>query len=482
MPQLQETKVKRGEQIVVHIEHMAFGGKGIARLHTPQGDLVAFVPNTIPGQKVRARVIKVRKKHLETKLLEILDRSPEEQDIPYQPIPGAPYARLPIQLQEKYKQHTGIDLMQRIGRVQDAEARFDSFISSPTHWHYRNKMEYAFAAIRYDLHSGKELDDFALGFKHPGTWWMVENLDADSGLFDAELENNLHRIRTFCESTGLPAWHAPRREGFFRYLAVRKSYVHDQLLFDLVTTSAALERFDMDAFVSLLQSLFGKRMAGIIHTINDDTGDRVQPLSGNSRCVYGRDHITEVLHGISFDISMESFFQTNPGSAELLYSKGLAYLHEAAPEGGTFLDLFCGTGTIAQLMARAFPTAEVLGVDIEERAIADAHKAASGLDNVRFYAADVGKFLQQHPEYRGKIDAIMLDPPRAGIAPKALARTIDLGAPCIVYISCNPATLARDTEALQQSDYELRKFSLVDQFPHTAHVEAVSLFVKKDKA
>jgi 23S rRNA (uracil-5-)-methyltransferase RumA len=476
---LQKNKLKRGETLELTITAMAFGGNGIARMNTEQGELVVFVPNTIPGQLVRCRVDKVRKRHVETKLMEVLQNSPDEVSIPYQRISGAPYAALPVPLQENYKRETSIDLMRRIGHVADADERFDTLISSPSHWHYRNKMEYAFAAIRYDLETHEELDEFALGFKHRGTWWMVENLDKDSGLFDAQVEDGLNAIRKFCESTGLPAWHAPRREGFFRFLAVRKSYHNNGLLFNLVTSATGIETFDLDGFVALLKSIFAERLAGIMHTINRDTGDRVHPLSGSSVCIYGKDHITEVLHGIPFDISMQSFFQTNPKSAERLYTKAIDYLKEGTAEGATILDLFCGTGTIAQLIGRDFPNAAIVGVDIEEKAIADAIKAAAGKDNLRFYAADVGKFLLEHPQYVGKIDAIVLDPPRAGIAPKALKRTIELGAPCIVYISCNPATLARDVATLQESGYRLEKFSLVDQFPHTSHVEAVSMFKLK---
>lgn len=476
---MQKTKIKRGEELEVTISAMAFGGKGIARVALDGTEIVAFVPNTIPGQKVRCRVDKSRKRHLETKLREVIEKSPDETEIPYQRISGAPYAALPVPLQEKYKRETSVELMRRIGGVEDAEGLFDTYVSSPSGWHYRNKMEYAFAAIRYDIHTGEELDEFALGFKHRGTWWMVENLDKDSGLFDAEVENNLHAVRKFCESSGLPAWHAPRREGFFRYLTVRKSYADDALLFNLVTTEQGLDAFDMAGFIDLMKNLFGKRLAGIIHTVNNDTGDRVQPLSGASTCIYGKDYITEVLHGIPFDISMQSFFQTNPKCAERLYTKALEYLREGVGEAATVFDLFCGTGTISQLISRAFPAAEVVGVDIEAKAVADAKKAAADRENIRFYAADVGKFLPEHPEYIGRIDAVVLDPPRAGIAPKTLRRVIELGAPCIVYISCNPATLARDTATLRDAGYRLEKYSLVDQFPHTSHVEAVSLFKKR---
>lgn len=472
---------KRGEEIEVTISKMAFGGRGIAKMPTEKGEMVVFVPNTIPGQKVKCRVVKSRKNHIETSLVEVLEKSPDEVSIPYQTIAGAPYATLPVDLQQKYKIETCIDLFRRIGGVQNSSELFETMLSSPDNWHYRNKMEYSFAAIRYDLNTHEELDEFALGFKHRGTWWMVENLDADSGLFDKQVESNLHLIRKFCEDSGLPPWHAPRREGFFRFLTVRKSYARNQVLFNLVTTSDGLKKFDLDGFVKLLQTLFAERLAGVLHTINDDKGDRVQPLEGTSRLVVGQDFITENLSGINFDIRMESFFQTNPRSAEVLYAKAISYLKEKVNTEGTIMDLFCGTGTISQLVSREMPKAKIIGVEIEQSAVEDARKAAkaNGATNTTFYVADVNKFLQQHPQYAGKIDAVILDPPRAGIAPKALHRTIELQTSTIVYISCNPATLARDTNTLHQAGYELVKYSLVDQFPHTSHVEAVALFEKK---
>ncbi|MFT4771393.1 MAG: 23S rRNA (uracil1939-C5)-methyltransferase [Cryomorphaceae bacterium] len=471
---------KRGEDIKVTITKMAFGGRGIAKIETEEGEIVAFVPNAITGQKVRCRIAKVRKRHLETKLMEVLERAPSEIKIPYQPISGAPFATLPIEIQEETKKETTIDLLQRIGKVENATDLFDEFISSPLHWHYRNKMEYSFAAIRYDLREKTDVDDFALGFKHRGTWWMVENLDKDSGLFDEEMENGLKKIRGYCENTGLAAWHHPKKEGFFRFLTVRKSHTDNGLILNLVTSSKGLEKFDLEDFSKFLQDLLGNRLQGFLHTVNDDIGDRVQPLEGESDLIFGKDFIKETLSGLTFKIQMESFFQTNPLAAERLYDKAIEYLSEETEGKGLILDLFCGTGTIGQMVGSKLTEAKILGVDIVEKAIEDAKRSAeeNGVPNVEFHASDVGKFLLHHPEYQGKIDAVVLDPPRGGIAPKALVRTIELGADTIVYISCNPATLARDTEVLQGSGYHLKKFALVDQFPHTGHVEAVALFKK----
>ena len=190
----------------------------------------------------------------------------------------------------------------------------------------------------------------------------------------------------------------------------------------------------------------------------------------------------EELLGLSFEISMKSFFQTNPKSAEKLYSKVIDYALEnkEAIDNTVVMDLFCGTGTIGQILASRSENAKIIGVDIVASAIEDAKENAkrNGIDGLQFYAADVGKFLQQHPEYKGKIRTIILDPARAGIAPKTLKKIINLNADRMVYVSCNPATQARDTVELMNSGYQIKKLSLVDQFPHTSHIETVVLFEK----
>jgi 23S rRNA (uracil1939-C5)-methyltransferase len=321
-----------------------------------------------------------------------------------------------------------------------------------------------------------------LGFKRRGTWWKVENLNKASGLFDEQWENALIEVRDFLRATGLPAWHPPKKEGFFRHIVVRKSFDQDQLLINLVTSSIGLEHFDVEQFSSFLQEKLGKRLAGFQHTINDNVADRAKIENGQWRLVYGKPVIIEKLLGLDFEISMESFFQTNPASAERLYTKALDYVfEEEIPEDKVVMDLFCGTGTIGQILSTRRSDVKIIGVDIVEEAIADAKRnaARNNITSIQFFAADVGKFLKEHPEYNGKISTVILDPPRAGIAPKTLLKTIDLGADTIVYISCNPSTQARDTDTLIQGGYELEKLTLVDQFPHTGHIESIAKFKKK---
>ncbi|MBS9774301.1 MAG: 23S rRNA (uracil(1939)-C(5))-methyltransferase RlmD [Tenacibaculum sp.] len=474
--------VKRGQILEIEIEDYAFGGKGIGRIRNEHGEFVVFIPNTLPGQLVKAQVKKFSKKYAECKLFEVLKTSEDEVDVPYQEIPGAPYIKLPIEKQHNYKKESTLQLFKRIGKVDNIYDLFDEFVTSPNLFHYRNKMEYGFSAIGYNRELKEDVDEFTLGFKKRGTWWCGENLDKDSGLFDKEVEDKINLIKKYCENTGLSPWHAPQKKGFFRYFIIRKSYKTNQLLFNLVTTSYDLPKFDLQEFSKFLIELFDDRVAGFLHTINDEIGDRTLATTGSINLIYGEDKIVEELLGLNFEISMKSFFQTNPKSAEKLYSKVVEYALEnkEAIDNTIVMDLFCGTGTIGQIIASKATNTKIIGVDIVASAIKDAKENAkrNNIEGLEFFASDVGKFLFEHPEYKNKIRTIILDPARSGISPKTLRKIIRLNADRMVYVSCNPATQARDTEQLILAGYKLKKISLVDQFPHTAHIETVALFEK----
>lgn len=474
--------MNRGDIVELDITGFAFGGKGIVKIPTEDGDYVVFVENAFPGQKVLAKVDKKKKRYAECKLIDVIDRSPLEVVSDFQEISGAPYIFVPLPIQEEWKKKTTLELYTKIAQVENIESIFDEFISSPLDYNYRNKMEYSFSSIEHDVITGEERDEtFALGFKRRGTWWKVENLNKQSGLFDEQWENELIQVRDFLKATGLPAWHPPRKEGFFRHIVVRKSFYQDQLLINLVTSSQDVKAFDVEAFSKFLLSILGPRLAGFQHTINDNVADRAKIENGAYKLINGQDVVIEKLLGLEFEISMESFFQTNPKSAEFLYNKALDYVFEDNPlDGKVVMDLFCGTGTIGQILSQRAKNVSIIGVDIVAEAIEDAKKNAkrNNIKGIQFYAADVGKFLFQYPQYEGKIGTIVLDPPRAGIAPKTLRKVMRLGADRIVYISCNPSTQARDTEQLEIAGYDLKKLTLVDQFPHTSHIEAIAMFVK----
>jgi 23S rRNA (uracil1939-C5)-methyltransferase len=469
----------------LHIVDIAYGGSGIAKISTKDGEFVIFVENSIPGQVVDARVVKIKKRYAEAKLVKLLSASTHEIKIPYQSIPGAVFATWPIEQQTDFKKKSTLEMYKRLGDEVDIETKFDQFIPSPRTWFYRNKMEYSFSTIVSEMYTGTESIGFALGFKRRGQWWAVEKLEKASGLFDEELENNLHKISNFCLSSNLSAWDPSIAWGFFRFLVVRKSFLDDELLFNLVTTSDGIDKFDKEGFVNCLKSILGSRLAGVWITINDEKGDTSKQPAEASRLIYGKAKILEKILGLKFEISMQSFFQTNPASAEKLYAKTIEYVVEALsfsgnPEQNIALDLFCGTGTIAQLMSTHPKLKNIIGVDMVEEAIDDARSNAliNGIENISFHTADVGKFLMNYPQYKNKIAVTVLDPPRGGIAPKTLQKIIELNSNSIVYVSCNPSTQARDGITLKQAGYKLLKFSLADQFPHTAHIESIALFVK----
>ncbi len=477
--------IKKGEIIKLEIVDYAFAGKGIAKLNIKDRDYIIFVQHGIKGQIVNAKITKKKPKYAEGNITKIIQHSPLEKTTKFQPISGAPYINLPIEEQKKMKIQITKEVFNKIGKIKSTDSLFDQWISSPFNYHYRNKMEYSFSSIGYNSNTDEVIDNtFALGFKKKGTWWIVENLNKDSGLFDQKLESKLFEIRNYLEKTGLPAWHPPKKEGFFRHLVVRKSFSNNQLLFNLVTSSNSLNKFDIPAFGNYLKEILGERMAGLIHTTNNDVADREKLDKGSSKHITGNSTIKETINGLNFEISMQSFFQTNPLCAEKLYQKVIDYLLESdIPKDQIIMDLFCGTGTIGQLIAK-HTNNKVVGVDIVASSIENAKKNVlensqkNNLSELTFLCSDVGKFILNNPEYQNKIHTLIIDPPRAGIAPKTLRKVIRLKAKVIIYVSCNPATQARDLITLHEMGYELQKFTLVDQFPHTSHIESIMLFKK----
>lgn len=529
--------MKKGDILEFEIIDLAFGGRGVGkvkmkneelRMKTPppppfQGgkEFIVFVDGALPGQQVRVRITEKKKNYAEAKLLEILKRSPLEVETGYQDVPGAPWARLPHEKQIEFKEAQVKDLFRKFAKM-DIEPILDEIISSPIVWNYRNKMEFSFGFSDEDFEmvesketlltplskrGGKKVwkhFGFALGSKKRGQFHLVENLESPSGLFDEEFEKCIPRIREFCEETKLQPYNQKTNEGFFRHLVVRKSFYQDKFLINLVTTSGRDVACNVstdfpEKFVKFLTDRLGNRIGGIFWSQNDAISDTAHNFE-QRELLYGSEYLIEKINDLEFEISLDSFFQTNVKSAELLYKKVASYCdggcvqrkeNQIKPpptppfQGGkrsVILDLFCGTGTIGQILAKTSPNTQIIGVEIVESAVEDAKKNAkrNSLSNIEFHCDDVRVYLKsQVLQNPGLVDTIILDPPRGGIAPKALQRVIDFRAPQIIYVSCNPATMARDTEIFQKSGYTLQKISIVDQFPHTSHVECVGKFVRE---
>ncbi len=487
--QFKSMKLNKGTEIELEISDLAFGGKGIAKIKietSHEKPFTIFVDGALAGQTVLARISVKKRRYAEAKIVKILKTSPDEIIHDFQPTPGAPWLSLPIKLQQKHKQAQVFELFRKFAET-DVTPVFDEYIESPQQHFYRNKMDYSFGPTTesYTEEKGNRGEDdvykvwshtgFGFGSKKRGQFWLVENLEKPSGLFDESFEAHLPAFRALCEKLKPSVYNSKTNEGFWRQLVVKKSFAEEAFLLNLITNHAQTKS-EKDAFtkeiINFWQNALGSKLKGLYWTQSTDTGNANDKYQYRD-LVFGEPTLTEKICDLNFNISIDSFFQTNIFSAEKLYEKAASYISHA----DNILELFAGTGTISQILARQNPTAKITSVEIVEAAVKDAQANAlkNKVTNVDFICDDVNKFMKT---YTGTPPVVVLDPPRAGISPKALQKIIDFGPEELVYISCNAATLARDTDTLLKNGYTLEKLSFVDQFPHTAHVECLARFEK----
>ena len=473
--------MKKGQVYEGSVVRVDFPNKGIVCV----GEETAVVKNSLPRQKVKFSVNKVRKGKAEGRLLEVTEKSPLETGQTcslFGLCGGCTYLSLPYEEQLKVKEEQVKRLLDSVLNKQEEPWTFEGIKGSPKAYEYRNKMEFSF---------GDEYKDgpLALGMHKRGSFYDIVTV-ADCEIVDADYRLILQTVRDYFAQAGVSFFHRMSHEGFLRHLLVRKASRTGEILVALVTTSqdpwqreTAVEgSLDADALITGFKDLLlsleqeGKlagKFAGILHITNDSIADVVQ--SDHTELLYGQEYFYEELLGLKFKISTFSFFQTNSYSAEVLYQTARDYVGDLGGSDKTVFDLYSGTGTIAQLMAPA--ARKVIGVEIVEEAVEAAKKnaAANGLDNCEFIAGDVLKVLDEVEE---KPDMIILDPPRDGIHPKALPKIIAYGVDHIVYISCKPTSLVRDLEVFLENGYRVDKAVAVDQFPWTANVETVCLLSK----
>ena len=510
--------MKKGEIYEGIVEKTEFPNRGIIRAE----DRRIIIKNTLPGQKIRYRLKKLRKGTGEGQLLEVLEPSPLEVS-PACPhfgqCGGCTYQNLPYEEQIRLKEGQLRELLD--GAIEKPYV-FEGVKESPRRFAYRNKMEFSF---------GDEVKDgpLALGMHKRGGFYDIVTTD-QCQIVDEDYRKILTCTLQYFQEKGLPFYHRLRHTGYLRHLLVRKGAKTGEILVDLVTTTqleeekasvlqarlegeqnenqgesqgvnrvqasssdGAMEEKKADgeqrlpggtgsessqiqetdaAWAEQLRALkLEGEIVGILHTYNDSLADVVQ--NDRTEILWGRDYFYEELLGLRFKISPFSFFQTNSLGAEVLYSTARDYIGETKDK--VIFDLYSGTGTIAQILA---PVAQkVAGVEIVEEAVEAARVNAqlNGLENCSFLAGDVLKVID---ELQDKPDLIVLDPPRDGIHPKALQKIIDFGVERIVYISCKPTSLVRDLEMLQGRGYQVVKAVGVDMFPGTGHVETVVLLSK----
>jgi 23S rRNA (uracil1939-C5)-methyltransferase len=445
------SRPQRGDELELTIDTLAFGGAGVARLD----GYVVFVTGAVPGDRVRAVVGKRKRAYAEARAVEIIAPGPD-RIAPVADHPGAPWQVLSYERQLEVKQGQVDDALRRIGKL-DGFA-LEPIVPAVSPWRYRNKLEYSFGADA----SGA----LVCGFHAPGRWDEIVAID-DCMLASERANAAREQIVAWCRAEGLSPYDRRSGEGLLRNLVVREARRTDAIQVRLVTSVGAL---DSEGLIRA-----GAGLDGLLWTQVDSVGETTQ--GGDTELLAGSDRFEEVLGGMRFEISAEAFFQTNTEMAERLYQLAIEY---AAPVGfERVYDLYCGIGTIGLLMSPR--VAEVWGLELVPAAIADAiaNARANEIDNAHFFAGDVRLAMRELVERAGRPDVLVVDPPRAGLSQKVVRRIIEAAPSRLVYVSCNPTTLAPNAAQLVEAGYELVRVRPVDMFPQTPHIECVAELVRR---
>lgn len=452
----------------VAVDGMAFGGNGVVRID----GMTVFVEGGIPKDRVRIRIVQKKRRYAVARIVDIVEPSPDRIT------PPCPYAggcggcamqavRSPMQLVFKHR-HI-VDSLQHIGGISDPPVLEP--IASPLAWGYRNKVEWTCSPRRW-VEAG-DLDRAsvaAIGFHAPRVFSKV--IDMEACLLVPETGNRIYRaIRSAVFSSGLPMYDQTVHDGFWRFVMLRHSVLEDRWMVNLITSRE--EPDAMRRMTERLQNHF-PQISTIVQNI---TAKKAQIAVGEREVIWmGPGYLNERIGGLAFRVSANSFFQTNSRGAELLYATVSAFADLQGNE--TVLDLYTGTGTIAMVLAGR--AKRVIGVELAPSSVIDAMANAerNGVRNCIFLQGDIRKV---YPSLRETVDLVVLDPPRSGLHPDVVKHLLGSGPERMVYVSCNPATLARDVSMLADR-YALRRVQPIDMFPHTYHIESVSLLQRKQAA
>ncbi len=461
--------IKKGSEIEVTIDSAAYKGKGVGRLN----GRVIFIPDTAPGDVVKARVVKKKKSYLEGKLLEVIDPSdmriePKCGHAPF--CGGCNWQHVPYEKQLEFKREQVRDHLHRIGNLTDVEP--EPTLGCHTPFYYRNKMEYSIGHKRWlsreEINSDEYVDDrcFAAGLHAPGRFDKILNLQ-ECHLQDPLSYEILDEVRSWCVENGISPYNTFDHTGFMRNVVIRTSHHTDDLLVNLVTNYE-----DEEVINKLAQHLL--KHFDRISTLVNNVNDRPNPTAVGryEKTIYGPGYIEDYIGEYKFKIDANAFFQTNTRQAEKLYETALNYADLSDDE--TLFDLYCGVGTLGIYFSRH--VRQVVGIESEPVAVENARQNAkeNGVDNISFVEGDMkDTFDVSFTEKYGLPDCLITDPPRAGMHPDVVGYLKELSLPKLVYVSCNPSTMARDLKELKEV-YEVENVQPVDMFPQTYHIEAVT--------
>ena len=463
-------EIRKGHTIELTIDKMAFGGRGMGRVD----GLVVFVKGAVPGDRINARIYKKKKDYAEAGMAELLTPSPDRINAPCPysgHCGGCQMQHVRYERQLEYKKGHIAESLEHIGGLKDVLVH--DVIPSDNIFAYRNKMEFSFSDRRWflphELEKRETEGDFALGLHVPGTYHKV--LDMESCLLQQERGNQiLRQVKKMVKDSKIPVYGLKSHEGFWRFLMLRYSFGYDEWMVNLITSE---ERHEL---VHPLAETLCRRIDRIKTVVNNINRRKASIAVGESETVLtGDGHIRDKIGPFTFQVSANSFFQTNSPGAAKLYQKVLEYAELKGHED--VLDLYSGTGTIPIFLAHK--AGRVTGIEISNDAVLDAKRnlRQNGVHNCRFICGDMRDKLSAITK---RPDVLIIDPPRAGMHKDVLPRVLTLSPEKIIYISCNPATLARDLGRMTE-DYELVEIQPVDMFPHTYHIETVAKLQRRKR-
>lgn len=452
--------VHSGDIVDLEITDMAHGGRALAKLDR----FVVFVDRGVPGDKIRAKITKRKKSFAEARALEIIQPS----SIRVQPrcshfgqCGGCRWQDIPYPLQLKFKaQHVRDNLTHLGGFVEPPVAEV---IGSEDVYFYRNKMEFSFYP--------DESSELLLGLHRSGSYDQI--FDLKQCFLQSELSNQIvESTRGKARELKLPAYYSSEHSGFLRFLMIREGKNTGEVMINLVTSAESHE--GLNDFYESVRSEF-PQMTSLMQNVNPTKANIATGLF--ERHISGQKSITERIEPYTFEISANSFFQTNTGQAAKLFSTAIEFCDFKG--GEEVLDLYSGTGSLSIFVSQYADS--VTGIEISDSAIDDANRncESNGIENCSFVQGDAIKVLGKLLTSGDKFDLVIADPPRAGLHPKIVKYLLQELPQKIVYVSCNPGTLSRDLKLLSQERYELKKVQPIDMFPQTAHIETVATLTRR---
>ncbi len=514
-------KPQKGDILDLPVDTLAFGGKGVARID----DFVVFVSGAVPGDMARVSITKTKKRYAEARLLELIEPSPDRVAArcpSFGTCGGCAWQDLDYGVQLHYKARQVRESLEHLGGLKGFHLLPALGMADP--WRYRNRVDFAV---------GMGESGAVVGFRPPGRWDSVLPL-TECHLLGPVTESVRSTVETWLREKSIPGWDPRTNSGLARHLLVRSAQMEKEVLVSLVTGSPDLP--DAQGLVERLRASH-PQVVGVAHAVNEG---RAEVSSGLGPVTsWGRSFLLERLAGITLKVSVDAFFQTNTLMAHALFGLVAREVHAPLPgdcesgscaagtsAAGTVValapavgapsagvsglgvsgldvsgldvsardvpviwDLYCGVGSIG--LSLAGRAQAVLGIEAVPAAVGDARENArlNGIENAHFVEGDVRRVLRELaqgvrtlPKGLEKPDVIVVDPPRAGLSGRVVFRIGELGAPRIVYVSCNPSTMAPNIAQLREHGYRLVRVTPVDMFPHTPHVEAVGLLVRERSA